>query len=75
MERMGRLAVALTAAVAIAFSSVTGVVLVGLWRHPPRLILQRTPEGFEWRGAGYAAKLTMRDRTLDWLMIWRCAEE
>lgn len=75
MGRMGRFAVALTAAAAIATSSVTGMVLFRLWRHPPRLRLTPTPEGVEWRGAGYAAKLTMRDQALDWLMIWRCAEE
>jgi len=75
MGRMGRIAVALAAAAAIAFSSVTGMVLFKLWRHPPRIILQRTPEGFEWRGAGYAAKFRMRDDALDWLMIWRCGED
>ena len=39
MERMGRIAVALTAVAAIAFSSLTCATLWRLWRDPPRLIL------------------------------------
>jgi len=71
MERMGRIAVALTAALAVALSSVSFGVLWQLWRHPPRLDVEATPEGLKWQGERYAAMLTVKGETLDWLMVWR----
>ena len=66
MERMGRIAVALTAALALAFSSVSGAVLWRLWRHPPRLNVEATPEGLKWEGERYAVvtanSLNVRER-------------
>ena len=75
MERMGKIAVALTAALALAFSSVSGAVLWQLWRHPPRLNVEAAPEGLKWEGERYAAMLTVKGETLDWLMVWRRAKE
>ena len=71
MERMGKLAVALTAALAVALSSVSCAVLWQLWRHPPRLNVETTPEGLKWEGERYAAMLTVKGQSLDWLMVWR----
>lgn len=75
MGRMGKCAVALTAALAIALSSVNVCVLWHLWRHPPRLLLEAVPEGFRWQGAHCAALLKVRDGRPDWLMVWRREEE
>ena len=74
MTRLWKFTVAMTAAAAIAFSSVTCAVLWHLWRHPPGLELERTPEGFRWQGPGYAAMLTLKDDRMDWLMVWRRRE-
>lgn len=74
MGRLWKFAVAVTAATVIVFSSAACATLWHLWRHPPRLMLERTPDGFTWQGAGYAAMLTVKDARLDWLMVWRREE-
>ncbi len=71
MGRLWKLAVAMTALTAILFSSAAGATLWQLWRRPPRLTLEQTPEGLKWEGAHFAALLKVRDAKMDWLMIWR----
>ena len=75
MERMGRIAVALTAALAVALSTVSCGVLWQLWRHPPVLQWERVPEGLRWQGERYAAMVAVKDAELDWLMVWRRQKE
>ena len=74
MGRLWKIAVATVAVTAIAFSTVAGAALWHLWRYPPRLQLERTPEGFRWQGAGYTALINVVDARLDWLMLWRSRE-
>ena len=71
MGRLWKLAVAMTALTAILFSSAAGATLWQLWRCPPRLVLEQTPEGLKWEGIQYSALLKVRDARMDWLMIWR----
>ena len=73
MGRLWKLAVAMTALTAMLFSSAAGATLWHLWRHPPRLALEQTPEGLKWEGGGYAALIKVRDQRMDWLMIWATA--
>lgn len=75
MGRLWKLAVAMTALTAILFSSAAGATLWQLWRSPPRLVLEQTPEGLKWEGARFAALLRVRDARMDWLMIWRKKED
>ena len=75
MGRLWKLAVAMTALTAILFSSAAGATLWQLWRRPPRLTLEQTPEGLKWEGARFAALLRVRDAQMDWLMIWRKKED
>ena len=71
MGRLWKLTVVMTALTAILFSSAAGVTLGRLWRCPPRLTLEQTPEGLKWEGTQYSALLKVRDARMDWLMIWR----
>ncbi len=75
MGRLWKLAVAMTALTAILFSSAAGATLWQLWRSPPRLVLEQTPEGLKWEGARFAALLRVHDARMDWLMIWRKKED
>ena len=73
MQRGGRVLVAVTAIIAIAFSSAAGLTLWRLWRHPLRLNIEQTSDGLKWRGSALAAELTMPDGVFEQLVVWRTA--
>ena len=73
MRRLGRSMVALTAIIAIALSSAVGATLVWLWRHPPRLAVERTSDGLIWRGGGVTAELWTTGGAFEQLVVWRSA--
>ena len=64
---------AVTAIIAIAFSSAAGLTLWRLWRHPLRLNIEQTSDGLKWRGSALAAELTMPDGVFEQLVVWRTA--
>ena len=71
MTRLRRMAVAMVATVALAFTGAAGVGLWQLWRHPLDLDLERTSEGYIWRGRLVTAELTLRDGAFEQLVVWR----
>ena len=71
MRHWERLLVAMTAVIAIAFSSAVGLTLYQLWRHPPQIQVDKVSNGVILRGAQYNAELTLTGGAFEQLVIWR----
>ena len=75
MRHWERLAVAVTAAVVIAFSSVTGLALIRLWRYPVILDIRAEPDGLSWRAGALSAELTVSNGAFERLAVSRIRED
>ena len=75
MRHLERVMVAVTAIIAIAFSSAVGATLVGLWRHSPEWHVERASNGLKWQAGTLSAELTLSDGAFEQLVVWRSLPE
>lgn len=75
MGRMEQIMVAVTAVVALIFSTGVLMTLGWLWRNPPGIQFEKTRGGAVWRLGDLSAELQVEDGQFEQLVVWRGAAD
>ena len=75
MGRMERIMVAVTAVIALVFSTGTLATLGWLWRHPPGIHFEQARDGATWRLGDITAELQLCGGRFEQLVVWRGAPD